>query len=77
MEYYMSVQLAKDNLLFRLSLFTERRTICRTKRTMLLLSNEKKKRTQITIRLDQDYYPFNQTFLDDYYRRWEAENSKN
>lgn len=23
-----------------------------------------------------DYYPFNQTFLDDYYRRWEAENSK-
>ena len=24
-----------------------------------------------------DYYPFNQTFLDDYYRLWEAENSKN
>ena len=24
-----------------------------------------------------DYYPFNQTFLDDYYKQWEVKKSKN
>ena len=24
-----------------------------------------------------DYYPFNQSFLDDYYKQWEAKKSKN
>ena len=35
------------------------------------------KRKKETNLVRSDYYPFNQTFLDDYYRRWEAENSKN
>ena len=69
----MSVQLAKDNLLFRLSLFTERRTIKDNVATI----KRKKETNPNNNSVRSDYYPFNQTFLDDYYRRWEAENSKN
>lgn len=46
----------------------ERDNIDTSKRTNEMKQKEYSERS--------DYYPFNQPFLDEYYRMWEARNSK-
>lgn len=58
----MSVQLAKDNLLFILSLFTERRTICRNEKDNVATYKRKKETNPNNNSVRSDYYPLTKLF---------------